>query len=61
MHIEYIKINPMDWSNEQKLCIVEHYRHSIILWDTLYINERNKHKIEICSCLLWRNIVVQWI
>jgi hypothetical protein len=27
----------MDWSDEQKLCFSDHYRHNIILWDTLYI------------------------
>jgi hypothetical protein len=34
----------MDWSNEQKLCVVHHYRCNIILWDTFYINHINKRK-----------------
>jgi hypothetical protein len=38
----------MDWSNEQKLCFVEHYICNIILWDTLYINYINKLKLEVC-------------
>jgi hypothetical protein len=50
--IEYIEIDPMDWSDEQKQCFADHYRHYIILWDTLYINYRNKLKIDMCSFIL---------
>jgi hypothetical protein len=47
----------MDWSHEQKLCFADRYRHIIILWDTLYINYRNKLKIEMCSFCLCEMIM----
>jgi hypothetical protein len=33
----------MDWSNEYKLCVIDHYRQNVILWDT-WVDYRKLNK-----------------
>jgi hypothetical protein len=37
----------MDWSDEQKLCFVDRYKH-IILCNTCYIAYKKKIEIRMC-------------
>jgi hypothetical protein len=42
--IECTEITVVDWSDEQKLCVTDHYRQIIIFCGTWYIRYKRTHR-----------------
>jgi hypothetical protein len=42
----------MDWSDEYKLCFIDHHKQSVILGGTWYVDNKKKDKMKMLILLL---------